>query len=106
MVAGSLQQRGEKRVLVFAVTVLVMQHVGRGMRLIAAHPKRETDVAEVRRHIVVEGLNFVQIRGLAGGERSSFGANFCRGLTTVFLQPCVPAPHLLPACERRHLDSW
>ena len=42
-----LKQRGEQRVLVLAITVCVLQHLGGSVRLVAPDPKGNADVAEV-----------------------------------------------------------
>ncbi len=89
--------------LVLAIAVLVMQHVLGGVRLKPAHTERKADVAEVRRHIIVERLNFIQIGGFPRDQRSCLGANLCVGLATVLLQTRIPVAHLLPTGERGHL---
>ena len=59
--AFGLKQRGQQRVLVFAVAVLVVEHVGGGMRLVAADSERKADVAEVLRDEIVECFGFFEI---------------------------------------------
>ena len=54
--AFGLKQRGQQRVLVFAVAVLIVQNVGGGMRLVAPHAERKADVAEILRDEIIERL--------------------------------------------------
>ena len=86
--------------LVFAVAVLVVKHVGSRVRLVAADSEREADVAEVLRDEIVEGFGFFQVGVQALGQFLRFGANFGRGRAAVFLEAGVPAANLLPGFER------
>ena len=96
--------RSQQRVLVFAVAVLVVQHVGRRMRLVAADAERQAHVAEILRDEIVEGFGLVEIGVQALGQFVGFGLHFGRGLAAIFLQAGVPAADLLPGFERGQLN--
>src|SRR5262249_15368312 len=75
------------------------------MRLKPAHAKRQADIAEVGRDVVVQRLNFFDIVGFSFSQFGGAGANLLRWLAAIFLETCVPASHLFPARERSHLHG-
>src|SRR5206468_2135680 len=81
-----------------------MEHIGSSVRLETAYTKRQADVAEIGRYIIVERLNLLDVGGLAFGQFSGAGTNLLVWLAALFFKTCVPAPHLLPTREGRHLD--
>lgn len=46
--------------LILAITVLIFENVGGGMRLIAAEAEGEADVANIFRDVIVEGSDFFE----------------------------------------------
>ena len=66
--AFCFEERLKQSALIFAVAILIVQHIGSGMRLVAAEAEREADVTEVERDKVVERFNFVDVDGTAFGQ--------------------------------------
>ena len=98
------KQRGEQRVLVFAVAVLIVKNVPGSVRLVTPQSQRKADIAEILRHEIVKRLNFVQLIVEALGELFGFGSNFRRRRAAVFVQSGIPAADLLPANESGQLN--
>src|SRR5438309_733635 len=80
-----------------AITIRIMQHVRRGMRLKPPNSERQADVAKIRPNKIVKRLNFVEVAGLTLRKLGSFRANLGGGFAAVFLKRRIPASHLLPA---------
>ena len=91
--------------LILAIAVLVVKHVGGRVRLESSNAERQADIAEVGCDVIIERLNFVDVGGLAFGEFGGLGADFVVGLAAVFFQLGVPSAHLLPTGESRHLNG-
>ncbi len=100
----SFEQRGQQRVLVFAVAILIVQHVGGSMRLVAADSQREADIAEVLGDVVVKALSLLEIGGEALRQFGGLGLHFGAGDAAVFLQPGIPDTDLCPGFESRELN--
>ena len=105
MITRGLEQRRQQRVLVLAIAVSVVQHVGGGVWLKSPYSERKADVTKIGSNKIVERLDLFQIAGLALGKLGRFGANLRRRLTAVFLQRCIPATHLFPAGKSSHLHG-
>ncbi len=87
--------------LVLAIAILVMEHVGSGVRLVAAYSQRQADIAEIFCDVIVERFGFFQVAVHAPGQLLSLGTNFGRRHATVLFEAGVPAADLLPAFEGR-----
>ena len=72
MKACRSQHRGEKRVLILAVAVLVTEHLTGGVGLVAADSERDADVADLRCDVGVDGANLLLVGGLAGDDFRGF----------------------------------
>ena len=90
VIARGFEQRGEQSVLVLAVAVFVVQHIGGSMRLKSSHSERQADVAKIRRNVVVKRRDLLEISGLRSCQLGCAGANFCRGQAPVLFEAGVP----------------
>src|SRR6266851_5121987 len=98
-----LQQRGEQRMLILAVAVLIAQNVSRRVRLVAPDPKGNTNISELGANVVVYGMQSCRRVRCTPREFSGFGEDLGCRLDAVPLQPCIPLAYLIPALEAAEL---
>ncbi len=90
--------------LVFAVAVLIVQHVCGSVRLVAPYSQRETYIAEILGHEIVKGFGFFQIRVEPLDQFLGLSADFRGRRSPVLLQARVPAANLLPGFKGGELN--
>ena len=93
------EQGGQQRVLVLAIAVAVGQDLAGRVRLNAAQPEGQTDIADVARDIVVQRLHLLHVIGLAPDEFGGLGLHRVVGLAPFALQKCIPGADIVPALE-------
>ena len=90
--------------LVLAIAVLIFEHVGGGMRLVAAEAEGEADVANIFCDVIIERGDFFEFGGAALNQLLSLGADFRGGVAAAFFKIGVPFGDLCPRGERGELD--
>src|SRR5262249_26037304 len=103
-IAGFLEHRAQKRVLVFAVAVLIAKDLRSLVWLKASDTEREAYVAVVLRNEVVDRADLLFIIRLVFGQFRDLGFQVRREFHLCLLQAAVPRAYLLPVREGRHRD--
>src|SRR5438132_11018673 len=94
--ATTLEQRREQRVLVLAVSILIVEHLARGMRLVAPDPERQAHVPDVLAHEGIEAPRPFIIGHGTSGDLDRLRPHLGSGGDLAALQRVIPARYFLP----------
>ena len=81
-----LEHRFEKRGLVLAVAVTILQNLRGSVRLVAPNAERETHVTNVSRDPVVERASFIEVSALSANDLVSLSTHLSRGDSALALE--------------------
>src|SRR5216684_4875040 len=98
------EQRLQQRVFVFAVSVLIVEYVCGGVRLVASDSQRKAYVAKVLCDEIVKRFGLLQIRVKSLGQSLCLATDFHGGDTAIFFKTGVPASDFFPGPESRQLN--
>src|SRR5579863_5331158 len=90
--------------LVLAISVLILEDVYRGVRLVAPDTERNTHISKFSCDVIVDGIEFLLVGRGALGHFNHLGANFWRYCRFCLFKCTPPAAHLLPTLECAYLD--
>src|SRR5580658_1268116 len=96
IVSCGFEHRGQQRVLVLAIAVLVFENRFGRVRLVASDSEGYADIPHLRGDVIVDSLDLFVISGLVLDELLNFRLDLRAYARAVTGQASEPRAHLLP----------